>query len=81
MRLELSGYLGYNSLRKPPLVMGHEFAGKIISTGLRTDKYKAGDRVTVNPLVSCGKCRDCLAGSAKWNELSERSDPVLSPNM
>ena len=25
---ELSGYLGQNSLRKPPLVMGHEFTGK-----------------------------------------------------
>jgi threonine dehydrogenase-like Zn-dependent dehydrogenase len=49
---ELSGYLGHNSLRIPPLVMGHEFAGKIVSTGLRADKYKAGDRVTVNPLVT-----------------------------
>src|SRR5207253_66552 len=26
---ELSGYLGQNSLRVPPLVMGHEFAGTV----------------------------------------------------
>ena len=33
---ELSGYLGQNSLRVPPLVMGHEAAGEVIqSTGER----------------------------------------------
>ena len=25
---ELSGYLGHNALRVPPLIMGHEFAGQ-----------------------------------------------------
>ena len=30
---ELSGYLGQNSLRKPPLVMGHEFSGVVAEIG------------------------------------------------
>jgi threonine dehydrogenase-like Zn-dependent dehydrogenase len=30
---ELSGYLGQNSLRVPPLVMGHEFAGEVVARG------------------------------------------------
>jgi L-iditol 2-dehydrogenase len=30
---ELAGYLGHNSLRKPPLVMGHEFAGTVDAVG------------------------------------------------
>ena len=30
---ELSGYLGMNSLRKPPLVFGHELSGHIAAIG------------------------------------------------
>lgn len=49
---ELSGYLGHNALRVPPLVMGHEFSGVIAedSGGMR-----AGTRVTVNPLYCTGE--------------------------
>ncbi|NIK78698.1 2-desacetyl-2-hydroxyethyl bacteriochlorophyllide A dehydrogenase [Paenibacillus castaneae] len=62
---ELSGYLGHNSLRKPPLVMGHEFSGIIASTGSDVRRFKSDDRVTVNPLLSCGQCRYCTTGSAQ----------------
>jgi threonine dehydrogenase-like Zn-dependent dehydrogenase len=61
---ELSGYLGHNSLRKPPLVMGHEFAGTIAAVGEGCNQFGIGDRVTANPLVTCGRCRDCLSGAA-----------------
>lgn len=62
---ELSGYLGHNSLRTPPLVMGHEFAGTIHALGNSSTSFKIGDRVTANPLVSCGTCLDCLHGKAQ----------------
>ncbi|WP_249306112.1 zinc-dependent alcohol dehydrogenase [Lederbergia citrea] len=62
---ELSGYLGHNSLRKPPLIMGHEFAGMVAKTGSDVAKLKSGDRVTVNPLITCGECRYCTTGSAQ----------------
>lgn len=63
---ELSGYLGHNALRVPPLIMGHEFAGEIVALGpmvktLRPD-LKMGGLVTVNPLWYCGDCRNCRAG-------------------
>jgi threonine dehydrogenase-like Zn-dependent dehydrogenase len=38
--------------RKPPLIMGHEFAGLT----------EQGDRVVVNPILSCGRCRLCRSG-------------------
>jgi threonine dehydrogenase-like Zn-dependent dehydrogenase len=41
--------------RKPPLVMGHEFAG------ISPD----GTRVAVNPIVTCGECDRCVAGAAQ----------------
>ncbi|MBD2862557.1 alcohol dehydrogenase catalytic domain-containing protein [Paenibacillus sp. IB182363] len=62
---ELSGYLGYNSLRKPPLIMGHEFAGTVAGLGKHADMFRIGDRVTANPLLSCGRCDPCTGGSAQ----------------
>jgi 2-desacetyl-2-hydroxyethyl bacteriochlorophyllide A dehydrogenase len=60
---ELAGYLGHNSLRKPPLVMGHEFAGTVaaLGDGVVSD-LEVGERVTANPLVSCGRCARCRVG-------------------
>lgn len=63
---ELSGYLGQNSLRRPPLVMGHEAAGRIAQAASGTladgSTPHAGQRVTFNPLVACGICDLCRAG-------------------
>jgi threonine dehydrogenase-like Zn-dependent dehydrogenase len=62
---ELSGYLGHNSLRFPPLIMGHEAAGTIVQgSGQLADgcDVHLGQRVTFNPLVSCGQCDRCQAG-------------------
>lgn len=59
---ELSGYLGHNSLRKPPLIMGHEFAGTVAACGTDVQGFGPGDRVTVNPLISCRTCRSCREG-------------------
>lgn len=58
---ELSGYLGQNSLRRPPLVMGHEFAGRAAEVGDGVD-LAIGTAVVVNPLVTCGTCRMCRRG-------------------
>ncbi|MYD09763.1 MAG: alcohol dehydrogenase catalytic domain-containing protein [Chloroflexi bacterium] len=63
---ELSGYLGHNALRVPPLIMGHEFAGEIVAVGARTPSIRldlaVGALVTVNPLWYCGDCPSCAAG-------------------
>jgi 2-desacetyl-2-hydroxyethyl bacteriochlorophyllide A dehydrogenase len=63
---ELSGYLGQNTLRRPPLIMGHEFSGTIVALGDLAVAYNPvlaiGQRVTVNPLGYCGYCRYCMGG-------------------
>lgn len=62
---ELSGFLGKNSLRRPPLVFGHEFSGTIAGIGSLAEAsgaWSIGDRVTANPLVTCGRCDKCLSG-------------------
>lgn len=45
-----------------PRILGHEFSGVIAKTGNKVDCLKPGDRVTVNPIIYCGKCRYCAEG-------------------
>ena len=61
---ELSGFEGKNSLRKPPLIMGHEFSGHIEALGSAVNRpeLKVGAAVTANPLVNCRQCHYCLSG-------------------
>ncbi len=63
---ELSGYLGQNSLRVPPLVMGHEAAGEVVECAGGTfadgSPVHTGVRVTFNPLLHCAECDRCRAG-------------------
>jgi 2-desacetyl-2-hydroxyethyl bacteriochlorophyllide A dehydrogenase len=59
---ELSGYLGHNALRVPPLIMGHEFAGEIVALGADVKHLAAGQSVTANPLDYCGTCEYCQRG-------------------
>jgi threonine dehydrogenase-like Zn-dependent dehydrogenase len=59
---ELSGYLGQNSLRKPPLIMGHEFSASIAGIGEGVSGWSEGDRVTVNPMIPCNACPMCRNG-------------------
>ncbi len=59
---EIEGFLGHNSLRVPPLVMGHEFCGHIVELGDNISDLKIGQKAVVNPLISCGKCDRCVKG-------------------
>lgn len=46
-----------------PVVIGHEFSGKIIETGSEVEEFNIGDRVTAIPNIwTCGKCRYCRSG-------------------
>lgn len=45
-----------------PETMGHEFSGTIIKTGSKVHSLQAGDRVTANPMVTCGNCIACRTG-------------------
>ena len=65
---ELGGFLGHNSLRVPPLIMGHECAGQVVQvtggTFATGNAATVGARVTFNPLVVCDTCDRCLSGKS-----------------
>ncbi len=45
-----------------PARYGHEFSGDIVKVGAGVEGWQVGDRVTVESISSCGKCRWCLSG-------------------
>lgn len=59
---DLMIYTGKFPRSRPPLTLGHEFAGEVVATGDIPSDLKSGDRVVVNPLISCGRCVSCKMG-------------------
>ncbi len=62
---DIHGMDGSSGRRIPPVIMGHEASGTVVSVGSRVVDYAPGDRVTFDSTVYCGRCRYCLSG--KWN--------------
>lgn len=59
---DVHGFTGTTGRRKPPLVMGHEFSGTVAAVGEGVTGHAPGDRVVVQPLLTCGVCDNCRAG-------------------
>lgn len=53
---DLHSYLGQDARRPPPVILGHEACG-VVESGPR-----AGQRVVINPQITCGRCAACRAG-------------------
>jgi L-gulonate 5-dehydrogenase len=53
---------GSNPFARYPRVIGHEFAGMIEAVGPQADRIAVGQRVVVDPVVSCGHCYACRVG-------------------
>ena len=45
-----------------PMVIGHEFVGEIVEVGSNVTDFHAGQIVSGEGHVVCGRCRNCLAG-------------------
>jgi L-gulonate 5-dehydrogenase len=45
-----------------PAIQGHEFGGVITDVGENVGDYEPGDRVVVDPIISCHSCPACLTG-------------------
>jgi len=45
-----------------PMVVGHEFVGEVVEVGANVHDFFAGDIVSGEGHVVCGRCRNCLAG-------------------
>lgn len=57
----VSGKIG-SQVVEYPFTVGHEGAGVIEKVGSAVFKLKPGDRIAIDPAMSCGECDQCLAG-------------------
>ena len=45
-----------------PMITGHEYAGEIVEVGQNVTDLSVGDIVSGEGHITCGRCRNCLAG-------------------
>ncbi len=45
-----------------PMVVGHEFVGRVAAVGSNVHDFNPGDLVSGEGHLVCGRCRNCLAG-------------------
>jgi L-iditol 2-dehydrogenase len=55
------GRIGDQVVEKP-IIVGHEGAGEIVELGEGVEGLSAGQRVAIEPALSCGRCEWCLTG-------------------
>ena len=58
---DMKAYKSGNPRMRPPIVMGHEFAGVIVESRSEED-YSLGDRIVMATSVACGECYYCIHG-------------------
>lgn len=56
------GRCGTFVVGEEPFMLGHECAGTIVEVGSEVKNLVAGDRVCVEPGITCGKCEHCKSG-------------------
>lgn len=59
---DVHGFTGSTGRRNPGIVMGHEFSGTVAALGEGVTGHAIGERVVVQPLMTCGTCVNCRAG-------------------
>jgi threonine 3-dehydrogenase len=49
---------------RPPVILGHEFAGTVVDVGELTSQVHVGDYVSAESHITCGHCYQCRTGQA-----------------
>ena len=62
-RLDLWVREGWPALKLPlPHILGSDVAGVVAGVGANVSGFQTGQRVTINPTLSCGECEYCYRG-------------------
>ena len=55
-------FSGDLQIARPPVVLGHEVSGDIITMGRDVVGFEVGQRISIDPVVTCGQCEYCHTG-------------------
>jgi L-iditol 2-dehydrogenase len=55
------GRIGKDRLQYPA-TLGHEAAGRVVALGTAVESVAVGDKVVIEPAISCGNCDQCRGG-------------------
>ena len=66
-----TGYMLYPGYVKAPNILGHEFAGRVVSVGSAVRDLREGDLVSVEEIQWCGECIVCRRGHVNHCEFHE----------
>lgn len=75
-----NGRNGIYTVREP-LILGHEAAGEVLAVGAEVTGFQPGDRVVIEPQLSCSACKPCRSGrynlcqSMRFNGSASASPP------
>lgn len=56
---------------KPPLILGHEFVGRVVEVGKNVSEVEKGQLVSAECHIVCGTCNLCTSGMAHLCEKTE----------
>lgn len=65
---DLHIYKGKHPAVLLPATIGHEFSGDVVAVGEGVKQVAIGDRVTVEPCITCGNCEACRHGDYGYCE-------------
>ncbi len=57
---------GVSSVGHLPISLGHEIAGEVEEVGEIVTDFQKGDRVCLNYMITCGKCKYCIQGTEQF---------------
>ena len=69
---DIQMYHGKHKYMTFPVVFGHELSASIVKTGKDVVGFEAGELVTVEPQIYCGKCYPCQLGTQRQYEILDR---------
>lgn len=65
---DFHAYLGKHLAVKYPVIPGHELSGVVEKIGKNVKSFRPGDRVVVDPNITCGHCQYCREGKENFCE-------------
>jgi NADPH:quinone reductase-like Zn-dependent oxidoreductase len=49
-----------------PAILGIDLCGTVVEAGERVERFEPGQRITINPYITCGRCEQCRRDRSQY---------------